>query len=869
MKKLLFYRLRFLDSVETEPITDEEAKELLAEADRRFRHMSYGLFGLEWTVTPQLQLDQPMDYYRQLGFYGILFEARKAAAAAGYPLDDFDLDIAFSPQIPTFPAGQAIIGQKGVLAHQKLPALFVHELGHSLGLYHANSWELSALPLSSHSTPPFPSNVSEYPEPLRFDPASLLGNGDLRSPGRSIEYGDFFDPMGGSTGDFNPSYKRRLRWLQPTQIQTVQTSGVYRIYAFDSGSSAPDQQYALRLPGIVVGRGQNYTFQYWVSYRSAGTPPDISVPQGIQLHWMDPTESYTSQLLDFQPFSPLRAWDSTLPLGRSFTDAELGLTVTALTSGKDELGPWVDVQIHLRNESQNRPPSLTLDAPLLEVDPGTEIEVRAIATDPDGDDVLFYWELGDGQFTSGRSQVRWSWPKPGHYVVRCEASDGKGGVTSEQVLITVGQPDRYVISGQVRMADGQPVADVYVTNGKVDPINGMLFDHVIARTDSAGHFFLTGLLPDTYQTGAQGYGWLVSPEDEDGTVEVGFGKLAVVNFIAQAIPSVAISGASRVEEGQEIELTVRRFGDLSDDLPVDLAWSGNAGHGQDFVSLTGRRLVIRKGNDSATVRVQALTDIDDEQDEELVLNVLPAGDWLRQVAGGGVTTEVTYYYPGWEPQGDGKRQIWFQTAPGIRRDATSSFRTRILDTTPDGLQRVSMINQIGISYERPSLPVPVRVTRVGSTEAPLEVRLKIEGTATNGEDYETVPNSVSIPVGASFVDVTVVPISDGQLEGSELVELTLVPGEEYLIDGNSYVFVAIQEDEFNSSPNRLDFGFRFGGDRVLRMSGEAGKDYVLESSTDLQQWSPINTNRIDYSPIGLQIPPFVESMLFYRSRRLP
>jgi len=64
-----------------------------------------------------------------------------------------------------------------------------------------------------------------------------------------------------------------------------------------------------------------------------------------------------------------------------------------------------------------------------------------------------------------------------------------------------------------------------------------------------------------------------------------------------------------------------------------------------------------------------------------------------------------------------------------------------------------------------SLPAPAPVNRV--------VPFTIGGTATNGVDYQTIPNSVTIPAGQSMTSLTIVPIYDAIAEPTETVILTV------------------------------------------------------------------------------------------------
>ena len=67
------------------------------------------------------------------------------------------------------------------------------------------------------------------------------------------------------------------------------------------------------------------------------------------------------------------------------------------------------------------------------------------------------------------------------------------------------------------------------------------------------------------------------------------------------------------------------------------------------------------------------------------------------------------------------------------------------------------------------------VNRHGPLGRPLTVHYRIDGSATNGEDYEEIPRSVTIPVDAASAEIRILPIDDDVFEGTERVRLTLVP----------------------------------------------------------------------------------------------
>jgi hypothetical protein len=67
------------------------------------------------------------------------------------------------------------------------------------------------------------------------------------------------------------------------------------------------------------------------------------------------------------------------------------------------------------------------------------------------------------------------------------------------------------------------------------------------------------------------------------------------------------------------------------------------------------------------------------------------------------------------------------------------------------------------------------ISRIGSTTAAVTVNLSYSGTATMTDDY-TAPASVTIPAGATGVDVPVTIVNDTLFEGTETIILSLDAG---------------------------------------------------------------------------------------------
>lgn len=131
------------------------------------------------------------------------------------------------------------------------------------------------------------------------------------------------------------------------------------------------------------------------------------------------------------------------------------------------------------------------------------------------------------------------------------------------------------------------------------------------------------------------------------------------------------------------------------------------------------------------------------------------------------------------------------SAPGL------SLRSMVLGGAldPGGLglpTLVSVETTMGASENGPVSGF-VRVMRDGPLAAPLSVNLIVAGAAVNGVDFSLIPNSVTIPAGASSVDIEIAPFPDSLSEPSEIAEISLAASPAYEIDpaaGSAQVAIA-------------------------------------------------------------------------------
>ena len=88
------------------------------------------------------------------------------------------------------------------------------------------------------------------------------------------------------------------------------------------------------------------------------------------------------------------------------------------------------------------------DAPVIasliadqQVQPLGKTQVACDANDANGDNLTYRWTCTDGTISGSAATVAWTAPqKPGSYMISVVVSDGKGGVSKKDVIVTV--PDK-------------------------------------------------------------------------------------------------------------------------------------------------------------------------------------------------------------------------------------------------------------------------------------------------------------------------------------------------------------------------------------------------------------------------------------------
>lgn len=168
------------------------------------------------------------------------------------------------------------------------------------------------------------------------------------------------------------------------------------------------------------------------------------------------------------------------------------------------------MQINLGSFPTNEAPTVTLTADATNALPGAALNFQATATDRNGDSLAYYWDFGDGGFGTNGPTAGHSWGSIGEYVLRCRVTDLKGGNASRSLIVVVGSPDTYRISGKITEA-GAPLENVriYVSSTQM------------TYTDSDGMYTLVGLPAASYTVYSSLYGYTFNNSGFSNPVSVG------------------------------------------------------------------------------------------------------------------------------------------------------------------------------------------------------------------------------------------------------------------------------------------------------------------------------------------------------------
>ncbi len=227
--------------------------------------------------------------------------------------------------------------------------------------------------------------------------------------------------------------------------------------------------------------------------------------------------------------------------------------------------------------------------------------------------------------------------------------------------------------------------------------------------------------------------------------------------------TVAATDADAGEAGTNPgTFTLTRTGALNNTLTVRYTASGTATGGFDFGALGGFAY-FEWGQTTTTVVVNPYNDPTFEPVETVILNLT-----------------------------DG---------PSYDLGATSSATVNVTsDDAAPAQPTVTIVATDANAAERNRDVATFTVTRTGSSTGALQVNYSLNGSATNGSDFDALGGSVVIPAGQPSAMITVRPIDDTAIESNETVGLTLVTNAAYQLGAANSATATIVSDDVATAP---------------------------------------------------------------------
>jgi hypothetical protein len=358
---------------------------------------------------------------------------------------------------------------------------------------------------------------------------------------------------------------------------------------------------------------------------------------------------------------------------------------------------------------------------------------------------------------------------------------------------TPGAPGKQWVQVEVRQRTndtGSPVV-TWLINGYV------IAEHSQGSTfgQTAGNIMLGTMDP---------FSSIASPKEDNFVI---FDNVRVVNLDLEPphpVVSITSTNTTAAEPGTDTaSFTITRTGDTAAPLTVALRISGTASNGVDYVTLPSS-VTLPAGVASTNITVTPLNDSVGEPTESIIVTI--AGSQQYDVREN-VSVVIDLLDDGDVP------------------NATLTARKPVAyELNP------ARVGQFNLNFSTPNSSDTV-------------VRFSISGTATNGVDYSAIPDSVTMPAGATNVFVTIAARDNGMIDANRTVTLTLTNGTGYVLGAATNATVTIRNDDLPAGT--VLFAEDFDADHTT--------NWVVNASTGANATDTSADFFFDYSTVG--IPP--------------
>lgn len=378
---------------------------------------SYGQSSLSISasdVTPVYRMPQTASYYavgNGTDAYDTTLhvDARALATAGGFNVASYDrIGVVFS-RLTALPGSHITYGGLGEIQGKNFWingslgfGVTAHEIGHNYGLQHSNLWQVTD------------------------------GN-PISASGTSIEYGDIFGVMSSATTDIRHHFdmweKSILHWIPDASVNTITTSGTYRVNRFDHAGANLANPLSLKIV-------KNATQDYWIGFRKQFAN-NAALNNGAYILW-GYNNVVQGNLLDFTT-PGTDPQDAALGIGTSFYDAAAGFTITPVARGGASPNEYLDVRVNFGPFTGNVAPVGTIAGPATTNARQTCL-FTAQATDADGDPLAYAWNFGQGAVFDNNASTAFAWESGGTYTVKVTVTDMKGHSVLLTKVVTVSDP---------------------------------------------------------------------------------------------------------------------------------------------------------------------------------------------------------------------------------------------------------------------------------------------------------------------------------------------------------------------------------------------------------------------------------------------